>query len=519
MNKQLIILSSAFIIVFIMLSVPFFHNDIKANSDNLSSIHRVDSDGDYLPDYIEAEYGTDPDNPDSDNDLISDMEEIYLGTSPTDWDTDGDGMADGNEIGVQDESTSPFVKDSDHDGLPDPWEDNDGDGILNREEQLAIHDGVCFYVDIFNYFDNVVFNVDDPPTYSATDPNSADTDGDNLGDGEEIQVNSTAGVVTNPLRDRVNPALDISNPSSYASQFVSANFNWDSGTFADWRNGLRMAGSYLTQVPAGCTSIAWYHFSPFWVYEQYVAPGPPWFNSWRPSFFNSAQNQSLRGAWDRGGPYQWNYYDCDPTLNDTDGDFMDDDWDNYPLRYNHRNGSYAAILGVNRVGSPEISCSAPRTPDWNFFGHNITILELEKGDWIDINISVGVEDCNLTSSNFATRRWDPISVFIQFRRVDLGIDNLPHTVPPDPDFEYVWPNNTGFLTRQFTNVDAQHIISGMVDRNWVNHADQNVKITFYFQKFRVRVPSRVPAGQVALVVETITDNNFFYFPSDEFYAY
>jgi hypothetical protein len=484
---------------------------MKAQSNFESAVHSVDSDGDYLPDYVELEFGTDPYSADSDFDYLSDLDEMYLGTSPLEWDTDNDHIADGHELGTRDGSTSPFETDSDHDGLPDPWEDNDGDGLLNREEQLPIHDGIMFFTDPFH---------DPPEERPPTDPNDFDTDGDGLDDGFEVQANSTYNqpdaVNPAPPVDRQNSELDIANTNSYAYWFCRNTQNWDDATFADWRNGLKLAASYGL-LPNQCTKIAWYHFSPFYIYEQ-VNP-PQAFNAWRQDFFHSTTNQTLRSDWDRGTPYIWNWYDCDPTLNDTDGDFMDDDWDVYPLRYNTRNGTYTAINAMKRVGQTEVFVVPPYIDPWNHFGTNITTLELEKGDWVDINVSIGLQYCdpdNASHENWINSYWDPISVRFQFRPVDLGIDNLPHTGDDDDVLEV---DNVAFLTRGFNNVDRDHLVTTMREVPFTNHMNQAVTMTFYYQWFRIRIPSRVPAGQVALVVETVCEDNFHYFPSDETYAY
>ncbi|WP_455393035.1 hypothetical protein [[Eubacterium] cellulosolvens] len=530
MNRKYLILITVVIIGLIMVSIPYVHNHMKADSDQLGEIHSVDSDGDYLPDYLELEYGTDPFEADSDHDFIDDMDEIYLGTNPLEWDTDGDHMADGYEKGTRGDSTSPFETDSDHDGLPDPWEDNDGDLILNREEQLPMHDGVCFYVPLFAH----PSILDDDATSTALDPNDADTDGDGWDDGFEIQVNSTwnhANAVSPPPPvDRKNSDTDIANANSYAYFFTTTYFGWDAATNADWRNGLKLAGQYGI-LPAQCTHIAWYHFSPYWLYEQLHRedPTPPNFNTWRQNFFHGTtvnpdwgvSNEDFWGDVDRGTPYDWNWYDCDPSLNDTDGDFMDDNWDSYPLRYNNRNGTFTAVTGINRVGETEITMTPPyNSPDpdqWAAFEKNITVLELEKGDWVDINITIGLVHCdpgNGTHVNWLNSYWNPISVRIQFRQADLGNDNRPHTGDDE-----VNDTNVAFLTRRFSNVDAQHILQSMREVSYTNQFGATVTMSFYYEWFRIRIPSRVPAGQVAIVVETITDNNFHYFPSEEWDTY
>lgn len=533
MNKKAFILFSAVIIGLIMMSIPYIYNEMEAESNYMDEVHSVDSDGDYLPDYLELEYGTDPFEVDSDTDFLSDMDEIYLGTSPLEWDTDKDHMADGHEQGIRGDSTSPFETDSDHDGLPDPWEDNDGDGILNREEQLAMHDGVCFYI---NYF---VTLFGDDATSTALDPNNPDTDGDTYNDGLELQVNGTwqdsDAVSPAPVVDRKNSDLDVTSSSSYIYTFTQRYFGWDSATRSDWANGLKLAGSYGL-IPAQCTNIAWYHFSPLWIYEQIYlgSPSPPNFNTWRQDYFHGTQNnpdwgtsnETFWGDLDRGTPYDWNRYDCDPSLNDTDGDFMDDNWDGYPLRYNTRNGTFTAVTGIKRVGQSEITLLTPYNsfPDngsdqWDAFEKNSTVLELEKGDWIDINITIGLVHCdpgNGSHINWVNSYWDPISVVIQFRQVDLGSDNQPHT--PDDDLN---ESNVARLTRRFTNVDTQHIIQdvGMREAPFIDQFNVNFTMSFYYQWYRIRIPSRVPAGQVAIVVETDCENNFHFFPSDEWDTY
>jgi hypothetical protein len=504
--KKIIILLLAVVIGFLMVSLPYFYNDAKANDEIDRKIRQTDSDGDHLYDYYEIEIGTNPFMADTDSDLLLDIEELYLGTSPTDWDTDHDHMADGHELGKSSHSTSPFTDDSDCDGLPDPWEDNDGDGILNREEQLEIHDGIMYFTDMF-------FDPDAGPRMS-TDPNTADTDGDGWDDGYEIQVNSTHQGLPSPTVDRQNSDLDISNPSSWAYRFLSNVGGWGTATFTDWRNGLKLAGSYQL-IPNQCQKIAWYHFSPWYVYEQRGITQN--FSSWKDATFHG-QNEQLYGALDRGAPYGWNLYDCDPTLNDTDLDFMDDNWDPQPLRINLRNGTFAAINSVQPVGGDLIMATSPTDDPWNQFGMNISILELSKGDMLDINISVGLQECNPLNgshSNFKNGYYTPTRVIIRFRPIGLGSDGVPHT----SDDDIVNFSNVARLTRTFTNFDDTHVMPGMREIPFTNHLGITTTITFFFQTFRIRIPSRVPAGHIAITVETQTDNNFYYFPSDPYMVY
>ena len=150
----------------------------------------VDSDGDGIPDDLELELGTDPNNPDTDGDGIDDAFEFYYGTDPLNPDTDGDGFTDGEEIAAGSDPLDPMswpsdAVDSDGDGLPDAIEDilgtdpnnpdTDGDGLTDGEEYLQ----------------------------HGTDPLNPDTDGDGYTDGEEV----AAG--TNPLDPRFYPGVQV----------------------------------------------------------------------------------------------------------------------------------------------------------------------------------------------------------------------------------------------------------------------------------------------------------------------
>lgn len=115
-------------------------------SDEGYLITYIDSDDDGLQDSVEKIYGTDPDNPD----------------------TDGDNLTDGFE--VLKSHTNPTIPDTDNNGITDDLEDPDEDGLNNYEEMLH-----------------------------ETDPHTADTEGDGLNDGDEVNVYRT---------DPLNPDTD-----------------------------------------------------------------------------------------------------------------------------------------------------------------------------------------------------------------------------------------------------------------------------------------------------------------------
>ena len=115
----------------------------------------LDSDGDYIPDYLEVEIGTNPNNPDSDVDGLNDYLEIMVGYDPTKADTDDNGIADGDED-LDGDNVSNLVELSI--GTEMMSEDTDCDGITDGNE-------------LYVYCSN---------------PKVPDTDGDCIYDGDEL---------------------------------------------------------------------------------------------------------------------------------------------------------------------------------------------------------------------------------------------------------------------------------------------------------------------------------------------
>jgi len=83
---------------------------------SLVNLPSTDSDGDGVPDWREAELGSDPNNPDTNGDGILDGEALAAGISLTNMDMDGDGITNAQEYL---NGTNPFWSDTDGDGVPD----------------------------------------------------------------------------------------------------------------------------------------------------------------------------------------------------------------------------------------------------------------------------------------------------------------------------------------------------------------------------------------------------------------
>ena len=169
-------------------------------NDPADDVAPVDSDGDGLPDDVEDDLGTDPNDPDTDDDGIGDGDEVRNGTDPLDVDSDDDGLSDGaedlNADGVLDDGeTDPALPDTDGDGIQDGTErgvidaipDPDGDGPLRGTD-----------VEVF---------VPDADPATTTDPRDADTDDGTVDDGVEDQNRN--GAIDPGETDPNDPSDDV----------------------------------------------------------------------------------------------------------------------------------------------------------------------------------------------------------------------------------------------------------------------------------------------------------------------
>ncbi len=163
-------------------------NDCDGIVDN----NCTDTDGDGIPDIVEQQAGTDPNDADSDDDGVLDGAEINWSEdsdgdgliNALDSDSDNDGLFDGTEMGLNcanpatdpnakqcipdadmgTTKTNPLDPDTDNGGIPDGSED------FNKNGQIDSGEG--------------------NPNNPADDSTLVDTDGDGLTDGFETQIGS-----------------------------------------------------------------------------------------------------------------------------------------------------------------------------------------------------------------------------------------------------------------------------------------------------------------------------------------
>lgn len=186
------------------------------------TVAHPDTDGAFQPD-TDPQSTTDPNNPDSDNDQLSDGDEdankdgaavFTIGgsgtdgsgeTDPNNSDTDGDTLPDGDEA-LRQEPTSPLDTDSDDGGVDDGTEltvdltnpndgvddnlDTDNDGLINGfEETVSMTDPLVADSDGDGLTDGEEVNGTGLLTdWEPTNPNDVDTDGDGIDDGVEAGV-------------------------------------------------------------------------------------------------------------------------------------------------------------------------------------------------------------------------------------------------------------------------------------------------------------------------------------------
>ncbi|MDH5426336.1 MAG: hypothetical protein OEY29_15210 [Gammaproteobacteria bacterium] len=166
---------------------------------------------------------TDPLRPDTDGDNISDGYELVLGTNPAvqdaqeTADSDNDGLTDYVEnLGwnvtlngkVYKVYTDPIKSDTDGDGLPDLVERESGSSpvsIMASGLLPAVNgsdsdgDGLTDYQEFTNFSKYINYEqtysgfslVDDGLTHYSSYPFLADSDGDTLSDGDEVNIHST----------------------------------------------------------------------------------------------------------------------------------------------------------------------------------------------------------------------------------------------------------------------------------------------------------------------------------------
>lgn len=210
-------------------------DDADTTRDALDS----DSDDDGLKDGEEDKNfdgliaGDDGAGPATANDRKWEPNEVFTETDPLNPDTDGDGINDGIEVNA-DYCNTALSQDFDGDGLLDPQEDRDGDGILDGDTDK----------------DNVV---DPTETWKDTNPCKVDTDGDSVEDYVEVWGWEWGNLISSGYPGMVEPK-PMPDPDGdgkiNAVDVDSDNDGWTDGAEDDGDDGLIGYGGLFTNLAA-----------------------------------------------------------------------------------------------------------------------------------------------------------------------------------------------------------------------------------------------------------------------------
>ncbi|KGJ87024.1 M4 family metallopeptidase [Colwellia psychrerythraea] len=204
-----------------------------------------DSDGDGMQDAWEDLYGLDKNDPtdaplDNDSDNLSNLAEFEAETNPLIADTDSDGLTDGDEVLIH--LTSPILADSDSDTLSDSAEinthlsnplssDTDADGLSDGDEVNihnsnvnnndtdgdGLHDGFEVLYNFNVLIDEGVASLDPDDDglttleefTLTTNPLIPDTDGDDISDGDEVNIYTTSPLLSDTDTDGMQDGWEV----------------------------------------------------------------------------------------------------------------------------------------------------------------------------------------------------------------------------------------------------------------------------------------------------------------------
>lgn len=303
-----------------------------------------DSDSDTLPDWWEAHYFQNAENPlgfgagnDPDKDGLTNLQEYQQGTNPADWDTDGDTMDDAFEIkySIGFPGLDPTVIDG--------AADDDGDGLSNYQEYAGV-DGISPLT--FDATVDGVLVAKKKTTSDTLNPLDIDTDFDLLVDSFEaawydpaIGIDPAAGVlIAIPTNGVYDLSIAMADPdqdglSNYREQCLHFTFMQTGSNQTKWLwlegpfpvpfphytyediNGDEVRGCRLGGVSGGqALTFAPYGMNPTFAIEA--------------SFNRGALRDPAVGWTDPTDGSGYNFVDENiPAGHDTDNDGLPDGWE------------------------------------------------------------------------------------------------------------------------------------------------------------------------------------------------
>jgi len=171
--------------------------DDEGDDQDIADLPKLaDNDHDGLTNEKENTLGTDPLNSDSDTDGLDDGQEVSLGMDPLLTDTDMDGRNDYDEILSPDVLDTIGTADNDGDGLSNTVESSEGTGGFGTDPDKSDTDGD-------DLTDGMEVNI------QGTDPIKSDTDGDALSDYDEAMNHGTNPLMKDSDGDGMSDGFEI----------------------------------------------------------------------------------------------------------------------------------------------------------------------------------------------------------------------------------------------------------------------------------------------------------------------
>lgn len=319
----------------------------------LDSRYSLDWDHDGLPREWEQMFGLNDEdifdvNSDHDNDLLTAGDEFALGTNPIHTDSDNDSVNDGSDQWPLD-PTRAYDRDSD--GLPDAWEeshnlslyfpafvndDTDGDGLSDLDEFTA-----------------------------GTRPDFIDSDGDGVVDGADA-FPADARYTDDADNDGLPAAFELAHPSCLSDSVSMDSSNDCDG---DFRSNLDefIAGTAIDNADTdGDGENDRLDVAPLDPTYQFDADRDGLPNAYEFAYgfdpYNRLDAGDLyAGDDDQLTPLQEYQLGTDPTNPDTDGDYVPDGYDRFPLDSRYQKDrdrdsmpdAYEALYGLSLVSAAD----------------------------------------------------------------------------------------------------------------------------------------------------------------------
>ena len=221
--------------------------------------------------------------PDSDGDYLPDDVEAYLGTNPNDRDTDHDGIPDFVEIfGTGYVNEAAVIPDKNNNMKIAAVEaDDNGDGINDGQQLDSDGDGISDYLEYYGFTYNwmsgkfVAWDGDHSKTYYKTDPHQKSTDQDPYDDNVEVTGVNMDVSVSDPGNLPMVPAypdivVQLEGYSVTLNQQITLTEGSSLAQGTTWQRTTGSSSSSTTERNWGISNSTKFSFNPFSLAETTI---------------------------------------------------------------------------------------------------------------------------------------------------------------------------------------------------------------------------------------------------------